>query len=241
MDFYKTLHERVKKPNSDIDYNVWPDFKYSNSRDLVVKGGDFYAFWDGTNWITDIDVLISTIDKSSWDKYKELMDGHPDLRVAVRQMDFASSGIMAKFQNYCQLKKQADIQFDTKVLFSDYTPKRSDYSTYQLSYTPTDMPTPCFDELLGILYDDKELEKILWGLGALLCGGIDKIEKFLYLYGAKGTGKGTAINIVKKMFEKYWAPIDLRTLTGRSEFATAGIRATTHRALLGVRTPKGLD
>ena len=223
MDFYKTLEERVTNRNSPNDYIVWPDFKYARSKDLVVKGGDFYAYWDGDNWVTDVDQLIQEIDSASWERYRELKEVSPELRIAVKQMDFASSGIMAKFQQYCTLKKQSDVQFNTKIFFSDHVPKRSDYSTYQLSYTPTDIPTPAFDELMSVLYADNELEKILWALGALLCGKMDKIEKFLYLYGAKGTGKGTAINIIEKMFEKYWAPIDLRTLTGSSEFATAAV------------------
>ena len=223
MDFYKTLDERVTNRNASSDYVVWPDFKYAGAKDIVVKGGDFYAYWNGETWITDIDSLIKAIDQDSWERFNELRALDPNLRINVKQMDFASSGIMAKFQQYCQLRKPSDIQFNKKILFSNYTPKKTDYSTYQLSYTPTEMETPAFDELMSVLYADEELEKILWALGALLCGKMNKIEKFLYLYGAKGTGKGTAINIIKKMFEQYWGPIDLRTLTGSSEFATSAV------------------
>lgn len=223
MDFFKTLEERVTTRNASSDYVIWPDFKFAGSKDLVAKGGDFYAYWNGETWITDVDQLINEIDSASWERFKKLREVQPELRINVKQMDFASSGIMAKFKQYCLLKKQSETQFNTKIFFSDYTPKRSDYSTYQLSYTPAEMPTNSFDELMAVLYADSELEKILWALGALLTGKMDKIEKFLYLYGAKGTGKGTAINIIKKMFENYWAPIDLRTLTGNSEFATAGV------------------
>ena len=63
MDFYKTLEERVTNRNSPNDYIVWPDFKYARSKDLVVKGGDFYAYWDGDNWVTDVDQLIQEIDR----------------------------------------------------------------------------------------------------------------------------------------------------------------------------------
>ena len=98
MDFYKTLEERVTNRNSPNDYIVWPDFKYARSKDLVVKGGDFYAYWDGDSWVTDVDQLIQEIDSASWERYRELKEVSPELRIAVKQMDFASSGIMAKFQ-----------------------------------------------------------------------------------------------------------------------------------------------
>lgn len=37
------------------------------------------------------------------------------------------------------------------------------------------METPAFDELMSVLYADEELEKILWALGALLSGKMNKI------------------------------------------------------------------
>lgn len=61
MDFYKTLDERVTNRNASSDYVVWPDFKYAGAKDIVVKGGDFYAYWNGETWITDIDSLIRAI------------------------------------------------------------------------------------------------------------------------------------------------------------------------------------
>lgn len=223
MDFYKIIVERTQDPRSKQDYVIYPDFKYRNVTDLVVKGGVFYAFWNGTTWDMEIDHLIDEIDKACWEEYNKLKERDKDLRISIKSIDLESTGIMTRFQNYCKKQKTSRAQFNKQVLFSDYTPKKEDYSTYQLSYSPKKGPTKAFDEMMSTLYAEEELRKILWAIGALLTGEIAKIEKFLYLYGAKGTGKGTIMNIIKSMFGDYWKPIDLQFLTGTSEFATSGI------------------
>jgi phage/plasmid-associated DNA primase len=53
-----------------------------------------------------------------------------------------------------------------------------------------------------------------------------KIQKFLFLYGGKGSGKGTILKVFKMLFEGYYSDIDLHKLTGGSEFATSGVKET---------------
>lgn len=223
MDFYKIIVEKTEGPRSKTDYIIYPDFLYMTSTDIVIKGGTFFAFWNGTKWSKNMNDLIMQIDKDCWDKYEELKSTNQDLRIAVRSMNQESSGIMQRFVNYCKKKQSDAVMFNTRVLFSDHVIKKEDYSTYQLNYTPTSGPTPAFDKMMSTLYNQNELDKILWAVGALFTGKIEKIEKFLYLYGPNGSGKGTVMNIIKNMLGSYWAPIDLQTLCGSSEYATAGV------------------
>lgn len=223
MDFYKIVVEKTKDQRAKQDWLVSVDFTYKRTTDLIVKGGDFFAFWNGVKWSRDQDDLIDQIDGDIWNEINKLKDKYPDEKIIGRFMNMESSGTMTKFMNYCKKQKSSNVLFNTKILYSNRQPVKQDYSTYQLSYTPIKGPTPAFDELLGVLYEPDELNKILWAIGALLTGEIEKIEKFLYLYGPKGTGKGTVINIIKDMFGDYSSTIDLQYLTGTSEFATSVI------------------
>lgn len=224
MDFYevtpKTFGSRAKQ-----DYTIVPEFTYLTD-DLVCKGGAMYAYWHKGLWRTGWHDLIKLIDKDVMDFTKEFKARNEDRDVTMKLMSTHSTTVMDTFQKYCKNMPESDVEFNTKILFSDQTPVREDYSTTQLSYTPAPGDTPAFDEMFNRLYERKELEKILWFIGASLTNNMPKIQKFLFLYGGKGSGKGTIIKVFKMLFEGYYSGIDLHKLTGNSEFATAGVRET---------------
>jgi hypothetical protein len=224
MDFYevtpKTFGSRAKQ-----DYTIVPEFTYLTD-DLVCKGGAMYAYWHKGLWRTGWHDLIKLIDKDVIDFTKEFKARNEDRDVTMKLMSTHSTTVMDTFQKYCKNMPESDVEFNTKILFSDQTPVREDYSTTQLSYTPAPGDTPAFDEMFNRLYERKELDKILWFIGASLTNHMPKIQKFLFLYGGKGSGKGTIIKVFKMLFEGYYSGIDLHKLTGNSEFATAGVRET---------------
>lgn len=224
MDFYtitaKTFGSRAKQ-----DYIVAPEFMYL-TEDLVCKGGGMYAYWYDGLWRTSMTDLIKIVDKEVIKHTREFTEKHQDRDVSMKLMSTHSTSVMESFQKYCKNMPESDVEFNTRILFSNETPVREDYSTTQLSYTPTAGPTPAFDQMFNLLYSEPELEKILWFIGASLTNSMSKIQKFLFLYGGKGSGKGTIIKVFKMLFEGYYAGIDLHKLTGNSEFATAGVRET---------------
>lgn len=224
MDFYTIKTKKQSSNNRNSDIIVYPDFRYAGIKDLVCKGGQLYAFWMDGKWHTDLDLLIVKIDQDIRAKKKEIEAENPHLIVAARYFNDNESNIRKAFEQYTGMMKQSEIAFNTTILFSEDIPEREDYSTNQLDYTPTEGPTEAFDEMFDLLYKPEELDKILWFMGALLTNNMARIQKFIYLYGGKGAGKGTIIKIFKKLFKGYFAPIDLMTLTGGSEFATAQIQ-----------------
>ena len=138
----------------------------------------------------------------------------------------SSSNLMKNFVKYCEDAPESLQVFNSKILFQNHAVKREDYSTFQLPYTPSNQPTPAFDELSSILYAPDQLDKILWCLGALFTGEIVNIEKFLFLYGPAGTGKGTIIKIIEMLLGQYIGGIDLKQLTSGSEYATGTLQDT---------------
>ena len=102
--------------------------------------------------------------------------------------------------------------------------QRRNYATTQLTYSPQEGDAVAFKELIGTLYLPKELDKILWFMGALFTNNMYKIEKFMYLYGSKGSGKGTVLKIFRMLFQEYCGTIDLKLLTSSDQFATGQIQ-----------------
>ena len=223
VDFITIAIKEKRSNNRSSDYEVYPEFIYSG-KDIVRKGGELYAFWHEGKWYQDIDDLVKVIDATSYEKANEIKAKDDRADVRVNRMDIHGSGLMKKFIEFCKNGKQSSIGFNQKILFSEDEMKREHYATTQLSYTPTDGPTDAFDEMFDVLYTEEELRKILWFIGAVLTNNIHRIHKFMYLYGSKGTGKGTAIQIFKMLFEGYYENIDLKSLTSNSEFASSGVK-----------------
>lgn len=224
MDFYKIVVTKDHRSTKIPKYTIRPVFQFGTNSDIVCKGGSVYAYWFDNQWRTSIKELVSIIDDDIYKAKQELLRIYQDAIIDLKLMNDHTSGVMKEFDQYTKLVQQSDVQFDSRVIFADETPVREDYSTNKLLYFPKDEPTPAFDELLSKLYAPQELEKILWFIGALMTNNMANIQKFMYLYGAKGTGKGTVINIFQKLFEGYFANISLARLTSGSEFATSQVR-----------------
>lgn len=224
MDFVEVIAHKNVSNRRTCDYKIVPSFKYGYVQDLVVRGKAFYAFWTGKSWSTDINDLIVAVDSEVKEKYVETKNKFPNAVVNASYMRDYESQVRTNFENYVKMSPNSDKKFNTHILFKDHDVVREDYATTQLSYTPEELNTPSFDEMMDVLYDKVELEKIMWFMGAALTNNMKDIQKFMYLYGGKGTGKGTVIDIFKMVFEGYYAEIDLAKLTGGSEFATAQVQ-----------------
>lgn len=224
MDFYKITSKNFGS-RAKQDYIIEPDFTYI-TKDLVCKGGSLYGYWFDGRWRTDLTDLIRIIDKEVNEYTNDFQNKRMDAVVTPRFMEMHGSSVMTKFLQYTKNMPESDIEFNTRILFSNETPVREDYSTTQLSYTPAHGEAPAFDEMFNTLYDPEELNKIMWFIGALLTNSMAKIQKFLFLYGGKGTGKGTILTVLKMLFGDYHSGIDLHKLTSGSEFATSGVKET---------------
>ena len=224
LNFYRLEAINQISPNSRADWKVMVDFVYGQNKDIVCKGGVMHAFWHDGKWNCSEYDLMTIIDNDISKKVDDIKNTHPEAVVKGMYMNSNKTKVMKEFREYTKLSPQSDILFNRRILFANDKMKKSDYATTQLSYSPTPGECPAFDELSNVLYSPEELEKILWFMGALLTNNMLKIQKFLYLYGGKGTGKGTMISIFKMLFEDYWAPIDLGDLTGDSPFATGEIK-----------------
>lgn len=224
LDFVKIKTRDLTSNNRKSDIQVYPDFIYAGVKDIVCKGGAMYAFWTGQEWSMSKDDLILAIDSLTMTKVRDLQTKYPEKSISAQLMNDAETKIMQKFETYCKSMQQSNAIFNERIMFEHDVMQREDYATNKLTYSPEKGETPAFDELLELLYDPKELEKILWFAGALLTNNMTNIQKFMFLYGGKGSGKGTVIKVFKMLFDGYHSPIDLRTLTSDGPFATSQVK-----------------
>ena len=101
---------------------------------------------------------------------------------------------------------------DENLIFANHETVKKDYASRKLSYAiePGDMEA--YDKLMSTLYSPEERHKIEWAIGSIITGDSKKIQKFVVLYGAAGTGKSTILNIIQLLFEGYYSVFDAKAL-----------------------------
>ena len=219
LDF---LMVSTKIPKKGI-LEVFPKFKITNSKDLMIRGGDFYAIWveERGLWSTDEQDAITLIDrevKAEFERIKEdVRNGEEPMTVKALYMWDASSGMIDSWHKYCQKQMRDNFHpLDEKLIFSNTETKKDDYATKKLSYPLEEGETDAYDRLMSVLYSPEERMKIEWAIGAIVSGDSKKIQKFLVLYGAAGTGKSTVLNIVQQLFDGYYSVFDAKALGSSS-------------------------
>jgi len=216
VDFMLVSVKSLKKD----EMVIYPKFIVTSSKDLMVRGGDFYAVWDDEKgmWSTDQDDVTRLIDHEL-DQYKE---EHADLAGAkVLHMWDADSGMIDKWLKYVQKQLRDNYHpLDEKLIFANSPIDRMDYASKRLPYALEKAETPAYEELISTLYSPEERKKIEWAIGSVVAGDSKKIQKFLVFYGSAGTGKSTILNIIQQLFDGYCTSFDAKALGSSSgEFA----------------------
>lgn len=209
LDFMTPSYRRKK---SGLD--VYPKFIIKKSSDLMIRGGDFYAIWveERGMWSTDEDDVIQLIDvelKAYAEKLKDQGEEH----VNVLYMREAESGAIDSWHRYCQKQMRDNYHMlDEKLIFSNHETNKKDYASKRLDYPLEAGDFSSYDKLISTLYSDKERHKIEWAIGSIVSGDSKKLQKFMVLYGAAGTGKSTILNIIQQLFNGYYSVFDAKAL-----------------------------
>ena len=201
---------------------IFPTFMIKKSSDLMIRGGDFYAIWveERGLWSTDEQDALQLIDREL-DRYAEEYRRKFDADVRVLHMWDAGSGMIDAWHKYCQKQLRDSFHMlDEKLIFSNSETKKKDYASKKLSYPLEAGECPAYEKLISTLYSEEERRKIEWAIGSIVSGDSKKIQKFMVLYGAAGTGKSTILNIIQQLFEGYYSVFDARALgSSSSSFA----------------------
>lgn len=220
MDFFKPWTRSVGKGRMEI----YPKFFVQNSEDLMVRSGDFYAFWDEARgeWSKDLDRLYKVIDKELDDYYDTHKQDFTD-SVFVAHMWDADSGSVDKWKKYVTKQMHDNFRMlDDSIVFLNDPRDKKLYSSHRLNYPLENCQIPCYDKLMSTLYSEEDRMKLEWAIGAVVTGDAKKIQKFIVIDGIPGSGKSTVLLIIQQLFggdEGYCAHIDSGKIASGYTFA----------------------
>ena len=210
LDFVKIKTESKTGSKAIV---IYPEYITTSSRDIMIRGHDFYAIWNEETgfWSKDENDVIKIIDKMTLD-YADNIDGIK----SVKLLSEYSSGRWKEWKKFCKDHPDKYKELDSKILFANQKVNKTDYATRTLSYPIETSPIPAYEEIISTLYEPSERQKIEWAIGAIITGDSKELQKFLVFYGAPGTGKSTILNIIQMLFEGYYASFDSKSLGNRN-------------------------
>lgn len=217
MDFYRICVRETKGAQE-----IYPDFTVGRSKDLMIRGRSFYAIWDEAagNWSTDEYDVQRLVDEEL-DAFAQKAKVETGLSYNVRYLRSFSSQGWNQFRKYMQNVSDNSHQLDETLTFSNTEVKKSDHVSRRLPYALSAGDHSAWDELVGTLYNVEERAKIEWAIGSVVSGDSKKLQKFLVFYGAPGTGKGTILDIILKLFVGYTTTFEASVLgSANGNFAT---------------------
>lgn len=197
---------------------IYPKFIIKKSKDLMIRGSDFYAIWleERGLWSTEEQDALQLIDRELdiyVQEHKQLLNDS----YRVLHMWDAESGMIDNWHRYCQRQMRDNYHtLDDTLIFANTPVKKDSYASKRLPYPLEKGSISAYDELVGTLYSPEERQKIEWAIGAIVNGDSKKIQKFLVLYGPPGSGKSTVLNIIEKLFEGYCGTFDSKALGSSS-------------------------
>ncbi len=223
LDFLMIAARSAKNGRTEI----YPKFIIKKSSDLMIRGGDFYAVWceDKGLWSTDEQDAIAMID-AALDDYARQNRERFDGDVRTLHLWDAESGMIDIWHKYCQ-KQMRDCfrPLDERIVFANDPVKKEDYASRRLPYPLQKGDISAWDRLVGTLYSAEERRKIEWAVGSIVSGESARIQKFMVLYGAAGTGKSTVLNIIQTLFDGYCCTFRAKDLGSASNaFALEAFR-----------------
>lgn len=207
---------------------IYPKFIVRTSSDLMIRGGDFYAIWieERGLWSTDEQDALQLIDREL-DRYAEKNRQSFDSNIKVLHMWDAESGMIDRWHKYCQKQMRDSFHMlDEKLIFSNTPTDKKDYASKKLNYPLEAGDLSAYDKLMSVLYSEEERHKIEWAIGSVVSGESKKLQKFMVLYGAAGTGKSTVLNIIQQLFEGYYSVFDAKSLgSSNNSFALEAFKS----------------
>lgn len=220
MDFFT-----VGTKETRLGLDVFPDFLVGRHKDVMVRGQSFYAIWDEEAglWSTDEYDVPRLVDKEVAEAAEKMRaDG---LVCNVKSLRSYSTNLQNQWRKFLKNVSDNSHQLDAKVVFANTEVKKTDYATRRLPYALEAGPHPAYDELIGTLYAEEEKTKLEWAIGAIIAGASKDIQKFIALYGPPGSGKGTILDVIKKLFPGYYTTFEAKALVGgNNNFATEAFK-----------------
>lgn len=222
LDF---LQVSVKSKGSNM--TILPNFIATNQKDLMIRGGAFYAVWDAEAgmWSQNEYDLFRLVDKELREASEKIPPPANGGTVSIGYIKYFNSNSLTEYKNYIRKLPDSYVQLDSKLTFKSDKPVREDYVSKRLPYDCRKGSHASWDRLVSKLYSFSEREKIEWAIGSIVAGDSVNLQKFFVFFGDPGTGKSTIMNIISDMFPGYTTVFDAKSLVStNNQFSVAQFR-----------------
>lgn len=230
MDFYTIEAAPMRGLPGMMEVAPW--FLNTNSRDLMLRDGDFVAIWNPRTglWSKDEFDVVDLVD----DDVRKYVENSPGQKLTPRFCARERDGVWKRYRQWTKNMVDTDHPLDRMPVFADTPIRQEDHVSYRLPYSLEEGVPVNWAKLVDTLYDPSERQKIEWAIGSILTGDCRKIDKFLVFYGDPGSGKSTILNVMQALFGEYCVAFDSESLAQRSNsfalssFATDPLVAIEH-------------
>lgn len=239
MDFFEPKEVVI----SNRKVRVEASYRMYGFKDIMIKGGSFYAVWDEEQglWSKDRGDAIRLIDKELY-AYAEKLKSNPmyaGCEVNVRNLSSSlSRGIDEFIKWYKNNSNDYYKWLDGKIIFKDDVTKKEDYATFKLPYSMEKEEPVYWNRLLDRLYSHEERRKIEYAIGAVIAGESVNLQKFFIFVGDAGTGKSTILGIIDEMFRGYTSSINIESIGMGKDFA---LESLSDNPLIAIQDDVELD
>ena len=212
MDFYTIETSPIRGQMGMMEAAPW--FRNTNSRDIMLRDGDFVAIWNPKTglWSKNEFDVVDLID----DDVQKYVENAKFQNIIPRFCVSERDGVWKRYRQWTKNMVDTVHPMDRSPVFADTPIRQEDHVSYRLPYSPEDGIPVNWAKLIDTLYDPSEREKIEWAIGAVLTGDSRSIDKFLVFYGDPGSGKSTVLNVMQALFGEYCVPFDSESLAQRN-------------------------
>lgn len=211
----------VHKKETKAGFVLEPELSVIKRDCLMTRGHAFYAVWDFeyNTWSFDelrVPILINNIVQDAFNNLPE----HEKPFTKISDIGRFRTSEWSSFKAYCKQLPDKARDLDVEVTFADDSPAREDYRARRLPYSLSRKSPKAYLNLMKVLYDPEELEKLEWSVGLCLCGEQSLVHKFIALFGGSGTGKSTYLAVIDMLLQGYTETINVHNIvSGRNDFA----------------------
>lgn len=226
MDFYRIVERETREKGVS---EIFADFQVDASKDLMIRGGKFYAVWDETKglWATSELDAARLIDRD----IRAYEPTGQAIEWRRRYVKNFGSNTWQQFRLFCSTLPDTlgpdgyPLDLDQKVVFANSEVTREDYVTQKLPYAIGQGDISAYEELVSKLYEPKERDKFEWAMGAIFSGDSRTLQKALVFFGKPGEGKSTILDLFEDMLVGYTLVFDVSEIVNaNSQFGLAPFR-----------------
>ena len=172
----------VEERNSKGQICVSPYFN-TNGRDLMLKGGEFYAIYNSETgmWSTDEEAVIHYVDNEIIKRYQEDKAKNEEAMYVPILMSKSKTHKLGEFKTWkSQLPKDWHyIPLDSCITLDDEVVTFKEYRSKRLPYHIAKGPHKAYDKFMDTCYSPEERSKLEWAIGAIFTGDSKKLQKFM--------------------------------------------------------------